>query len=389
MRGGLDVEMSITALVSQVAEVVQNILKPEQFHVLILTGEYGRGEGGVERIGTKEYPDGNLDFMVLTTPAVERERDNLKCDLDENLLQLSTCYNTGLDVTFISVAKLLRSPCRVMEYGMRFGHKTILGDDRFIPSIHRFSVERIVPKDVLNVLVNRGTLLVINERILQKGDLPEAERKQFVKRMMKCAIGYGDALLFFLGDYHWSSAEKQRRMRNRTDVDVSFRRLYDEAVEFRFQSDYSVFLDRDFNRWIGELREQVAPIHLQCESLRLAQPALTWKSYPEMAFRHTLREENYSLCAVAKKMANFFHWRSYPGRASWPARLGYRCSGMRGLLPLLFPPIAYHLEDKEYCELARQALKARSADISDLRVAYLRKWSVYGDENFPSTIPID
>jgi len=385
-RGGSDVETRITELVSQVAEIAQRVVSPDQYRAIILIGGYGRGEGGVEIVNGVERPHNNLDFLVLTHNLSTHDQSQLKKRLDEELLPLTQAYEIGMDVSFISAARLQHSPCLVMWYDMRFGHKTILGDDRFVPSLHRFSVERIVPHDARNLLVNRGTLLVINELLLERGNLSETERKYFIKHVMKCAIGYGDALLFFSGAYDWSYREKQQRMRDCPGVDPEFQRMYDEAMEFRFQPDYTAFLGRDFSQWALELRERLAPIHLTCESRRLSSPSLSWSAYPETAFRHALWEESASLRALAKKFLNAVRSESCPVTVPPLSALGYRCCGSRGRLPIFFPLIAYHLEDNLFREWVRLSLNTNDSELANLRKAYLRRWSIDGDVNFPTTI---
>jgi hypothetical protein len=385
-RGGSDVEARITALVSKVAETARRVLSPGQYRAMILIGGYGRGEGGVEIVDGEERPHNNLDFLALTHNLSSQDQSRLKKQLDEELLPLIQAYEIGMDVSFISASRLLHSPCLVMWYDMRFGHKTILGDEEFVPSLQRFSVDRIVPYDARNLMVNRGTLLVINELLLERGSLSEAEKKYFVKHVMKCVIGYGDALLFFSGAYDWSYQERQRRMRECKNADDGFRRTYDEAMEFRFQPNYSAFLGRDFTQWATDLRDQLAPIHLLCESQRLSSPSLSWDSYPQTAFRHGLMEEITSPRAVAKKIVNAVRSASCPVNSSPLAALGYRCLGARGRLPIFYPLIAYHLENGSYREWARHSLQASGSDIPNLRKAYLRQWSIYGDANFPTTI---
>src|SRR5690606_3500364 len=120
-------------------------------------------------------------------------------------------------------------PCLVMWFDMRFGHKVLLGDPSFARGLDRFRLSRIEPADVRNLLVNRGTLLVINDLLFDgPGGNDEAARRTALKHAMKAVIGYGDALLYFLGEYDHSYVEKQRRMRIRRDVPAAFRDLYDE-----------------------------------------------------------------------------------------------------------------------------------------------------------------
>lgn len=382
VRGGSAVEERIRSILVEIAEIAGQAIPAQNVRSLVLFGGYGRGEGGVAVIDGVEHPHNNLDFLLITKNLSLPECNRSKRDLNERLKSLKESRGIEFDISLIPETKLSHSPCLVMWYDMRFGHKTILGDAEFVPSLRQFSLEKILPSDIRNLLVNRGTLLVINELLLNRGELSPAERKLFVKHAMKAVIGYGDALLYFLGAYHWSYVEKQKRMRERSDVDDEFRRIYDAAMEFRFAPDYDRFLNLDFSSWLESLRFLCAPVHLQCEALRLGQKTLAWDSYPGLAFEQALWDGWNSLRGVAKKGYFLLRGPAVPPGLSWKARLGYRCGGMREVLPLFFPLIAYHLPNREYWELVTKSLNARSAELVDLRTAYLRAWSAYGDDNF-------
>jgi hypothetical protein len=384
MRGGSDVEIKATALTSQAADIIQTVLRPEQYRAVILVGGYGRGEGGIERSATEERLHDNFDFWAIVNSDGSRDLSDLKSTLDERLQPLSEGYGVGLAIRFVAKAQLSNFP---LGYDMRFGHKIVLGGDHFTPSLPRLPVNKTVSREARDWMVNHGTLLLINEALLERGNLSAEEKIHFVKNALKCIAGYGDALLFFLGDYHWSYAEKQKRMKNRTDIDSSFRRVYDEALEFCFEADYAAFLNRDFSQWMEDLWLLLAPIHCFCESRRLSQPALSWKTYPEKAFRQALLEEIGSLRDLPGKVMNVFRGGANAGMTSWLGRLGGRCSGIRERLPILFPAIAYRLQVESYLELTRVLLNSRSNDFNDLRSIYLRKWSLYGDEHFTAAAP--
>jgi hypothetical protein len=386
VRGSNEVEQRISTLVTEIADKSKCVLKPDDYRAMVLIGGYGRGEGGVEIIGGEECPHNNLDFLIIANKLSPDELSNLKHRIDENIAPLSAQYDIGLDVSIIPFAKLKHSPCLVMWYDMRFGHKTILGDSELLHSLHQFSLDRIVAYDMRNLLVNRGTLPVINEMLLERGDLSQQEKKLFVKHIMKSIIGYGDALLFFHGAYDWSYAEKQKQMRRRSDIDADFQSLYDQAMEFRFQPDYSRYLNIDFTQWLDGLREKFSAIHLFCESRRLSIPTLTWENYMQYALGSSLREDIFSFRGFAKKLLNGIRSKPCPQKYSLINRLGYRCCGNRGRLPLFFPLIAYHLLNPSFNELVRLSFNAKSTTIDDLRNSYLNEWSKFGDENFPAVL---
>ncbi|MFA6243864.1 MAG: hypothetical protein WC655_23175 [Candidatus Hydrogenedentales bacterium] len=375
VRGSMGFEELMSSLMTEVAEHVGQVLSPEVCRAMVLLGGYGRGEGGVVMTDEGERPHNNLDFLVITRGISPVEQEHLKTSVQEAIQPLAQAYGIEFDVGTVAESKLRRSPALVMWYDMRFGHKTVVGDSEFVPSLRQFSLESIPPRDVLNLLVNRGTLLVINDQLIAVRELAPEDRQRVVKHTMKAIIGYGDALLFFLGRYNWSYAEKQKRMRVCNDVPEAFRALYDEAIEFRFQPHYPAYVSRDLAAWMDELREVLAGIHLPCERMRLRCEHLMWKTYAEMAFRRAPWDDFRSPRAWAKKAVNLFRVpTTLPQGFSLSAQVGYRMLGLRGMLPALFPVVAYHLQDDEYRQLAARCLRAQSTQIDELRRAYLFMW---------------
>jgi len=375
VRGCSGFEETMSSLLTEVADSCEKVLSPAVCRAMVLLGGYGRGEGGVVTTDDGERPHNNLDFLIITRALSQEKQQEVKARLQEVLLVPAQKYGVEFDVSVINESKLRRSPSLVMWYDMRFGHKTVVGDANFVPSLSRFSLEHVPAWDILNLLVNRGTLLLINDQLMSiRSPLPE-DRKRVVKHAMKAIIGYGDARLFFLGDYHWSYAEKQKRMRARSEVAPAFRQLYDEAIEFRFQPDYAAYMDRDLSRWMDELRHTFAPLHLQCEQKRLKCDRLTWETYPETVFQRAIWDDWRSARGWAKKAASFVRTSgSLPRGYSTGARIGFRALGLRGILPVLFPVATYHLDNVKHRELAAQCLQAESTEVGEIRRAYLFNW---------------
>ncbi len=385
LRGSEAVEQRVRLLLEDVREASKS-LDRRAYRALLLIGGYGRGEGGVIVENGEEKPHNNLDFLLIAESPNANENQCLRADFNQKVQALARKHGIDIDFSVTNVAKLKHSPRLVIWTDMRFGHKTIAGDPDFAPNLSRYELDRIEPWDVRNLLVNRATLLVVNQHILASGRFGEDIRPLITKLVMKAVIGYGDALLFFRGRYHWSYAEKQRRMRELEGADPAFRAMYEAAADFRFTPKYEAYTSRDPVEWMQELRAQLEPVHLECERARLGDPKLEWSNYPEAAFAHALRTDFFSPRASAKKILNALRTRSVPTELSPLSQVGYRCAGTRGVSPILFPIVAYHLEDERLREIARTAFGARSIQLDELRRTYLANWGVVGDDNFGKTL---
>ena len=60
------VEELITRQVMEIAETIERTLTPSQYRSVVMLGGYGRGEGGVERVGDELRPHNNYDLLVVT-----------------------------------------------------------------------------------------------------------------------------------------------------------------------------------------------------------------------------------------------------------------------------------------------------------------------------------
>ena len=376
--GSREVEAKIETIVADVGGVVAREMEPSQYRALVLIGGYGRGEGGVEIRDDGEYPHNNLDFLLISTGADAdrnaRDKDRLSLALEP----LRSLHDIGIDIGVVSETAVRKSPCLVMWYDMRFGHRTVIGDEAFVPSLSRFSVERIPSWDVSNLLVNRGTLLVINDLLLEKGTWSTRVARTVIRHAMKAIIGYGDALLYFNGRYHWSYVEKQSRMQRLASAPECFRRLYDGAIEFRFRPDYAGYLDYDLPRWLEDLRAALADVHLTCERSRLDRPGLQWELYIETALRQALRDDNTSPRRLARKLVNAVRRPAVELDVSAIAHLGARAAGPRGLLPVLFPAVAY----EKVTPVLSRAMPDFGGSRSAIRRRYLELWGQHVDINF-------
>lgn len=395
--GSLALERRIGRIVANFGQAVSAAVDPSLVRSMILIGGYGRGEGGVEALGSRhacpcgcvpgdERPHNNLDFLLILEDRGRRREAEIRKLLFSVAATVGKVNRIGIDVSTTTVGRLRRAPCLVIWYDMRFGHRPVLGDADFVPSLNRFSVDRILPGDVRELMVNRGTLLVINDHLRRSRPIIGETRRAIVRHAVKAVIGYGDALLFQLGAYHWSYVEKRRRMRQQTEVPEGFRALYEEAAGFRLRPDYERFPSFELETWLGSVRSELESVHLRCEALRLKRPDLSWSNYLATALAASIGEDWRVPQRLVRKALSLATGPRYPWASSIREELGFRCAGPRGLQSLAFPVVAYDLDNSSYRATAQRILGCDDGSPDALRRAYLELWGQWKDINLTGSL---
>lgn len=374
-----ETETFLNDVMLEASLVFKDLFSKKQTEALILIGGYGRGEGGIVLENGSYRPHNNLDLLYIYNGNINTEIVELA---NIKLQEIAKKNSIGIDMSAINKQKLMRLDGQVVAYDMRYGHRTFLGDSNFLKEHKAFSLYNIDPADIRQLLVNRGTLLLINRVLLNKPTLTKDEKKLIIKHAIKAIIGYGDALLYFNDSYHWSYAQKQTNMSELKNIDKSIKDLYSEAILFRFMPDYDTFLKKDLKAWNDELIRTLSSIHLECEKINLNEDNLDWgnyfitalenKSYP----RHNLRQKVKS-CLYGVKNTSVMKELN-----STSEMISFMQFGAMGMLSLLFPYIAYEIYPKHYQSLFQAVLRSKEPEEDEFLKSFLMLWSKWGDTNF-------
>ncbi len=384
LRGSAKVERHLGATIARAAGLVAKHFDPYQCRALVLLGGYGRGEGGVIRENGEERPHNNLDFLLVTTLGGVWRKAAMKRHLDDVLGPVVNDEGIGIDTGVISDFELQRAPARIMWFDLHWGHRTVLGDAGFIPSLRSFAANAIEVEDVHNLLVNRASLLVINQAIIERGITSEHDAQFVIKHLMKAIIGHGDALLFACDRYHASYVEKQRRMRELSSIVPGLAELYEMAAEFRFEPDYTRHARSDFAPFTNHVLRVVAQAHLEFERFRSGEPNCTFVNHVERVL-HAKRSADSVvnpkrlIHAWNSKRITYAHSGLSPSNAN-----AVRRSHPRTIMAAALPTVL-HGSNQEQARLVQGILGADDSTGRALRNAYLWHWATYGDPNFSTT----
>ena len=390
-NGNSVAEQMVSVMINTISECISNCIPENDLKALVLLGGYGKGEGGITNKDGLFKPHNNFDLLLVTPSRRKFNSINISNKISEKVRSLSQILGIGIDISVISEGKLRAMPTRVLWYDMKEGHKTIHGDKELIPSLNHIS-KNIPAWDMRNLMVNRGSLLLINRLCLQHRNLTSDIKKIIIKHTMKAIIGYGDALIFSLGEYHWSYSEKKKRILINDQVSFQFKRLYQEAINFRFNPSYGHYLQIDLQKWQDETCLLLKKVHLQCESVRLDSPNLTWGNYLETSLSHLINDVIENPKSLIKGLLNICKTQKTmpPKGFNRLSKLGCLTSNHETILPLLHPLITFDLSEVihkgQYNNFIASYLNIKYEKKSDFICPYLKLWGDHFDPNFRSVL---
>jgi glycosyltransferase involved in cell wall biosynthesis len=371
--GSEKVETLLNNLFQEIKETVEgDSVLNTQCRVLVSIGGYGKSEGGVLIENGVETPHNNLDLVLISK---SQNTDEIKSRLNEKLKPASDKYNIEIDTSVVSERKLSQSPHFLVWYEMTKGHKFITGDNTFIDSLKMNDLNKVPVGDFQDLIVNRGSLLIINQWLLKRRALlTDGDKKILIKHVMKAVIGFGDGYLYFSGRYHWSYREKQKLIRQCKELPSEFLDLYNTAAEFRFKPDYKPYLQMNLQEWMQQLMPIFRRVFYKSESLRLGIPLDNKNLYLQSAIQVAFQENFWSLRSVRNKVKGFIE----PPAVSFGNTQFYLLSPQQRL-GILFPLVAFDLENN----LSELAIYFRTEENAEaIRDSYVKLWGKYFDKNF-------
>ncbi len=255
---------------------------------LVLGGGYGRGEGGVVRVGGVEQPYNDLDLILVVGRKKAVPQDAL------GAIRRGYGAELGVEVDFgrpLTLRDIQRWPRWLMWQDLLNGHTVLAGPPDVLRARAPSALQRPLPPiEATRLLLNRGAGLLWATRVLRGvEDPPDPD---FVRRnYFKCALALGDALLIAHGRFATPYRGRDLLL-DRLAADcaaVAALRvgpLYRAALRFKFCPDE--LPDAPLSE--GQLRalaERWGSVFLHVEGLRVGRP---WASLAEYAGWRGARE---------------------------------------------------------------------------------------------------
>lgn len=234
--GPLEVERRIDRDQRRVRSAVEALVEPPMLRALILAGGYGRGEGGYRWADGQPLPFNDYDYFVVVSRVGRRALRRLRERLAMLGHQLSAEFGLEVDFAVLAEERLPHLPPCLMYSELKWRHRTLAGDSSCLQAIRSPAPGKLPLAESTRTMLNRGTLLLMNECSLRNSEpLTASGEEQFERYLAKAILASGEALLASRGDYH--PALQIRQLRLATLLRGSggrFLDLHGQAVEFKY-----------------------------------------------------------------------------------------------------------------------------------------------------------
>jgi Type I phosphodiesterase / nucleotide pyrophosphatase len=219
-----------------------------QVEAVVLTGSFGRGEGGVFRDEDDNLrPVNDYDIMI-----VDRR------DLSGPLAGLDDVLASELGIDFVDLStsdgRWEQWPLTIANYDLKYGSQVIAGNPAVLDRLPTYASADLPPEEIVRLLLNRtaGLLIGLRGKILG-GEAPtEDERRFLANQVVKALMALGDWHLFLWRGYDSSYARRRERfaaLASGAGVGPVIAAKICQAYDFKCRPDYAQFSDG-----VGEIR---------------------------------------------------------------------------------------------------------------------------------------
>ena len=279
--GDAAVELRINHDQQLIARAVTELVPAENFRALVLIGGYARGEGGFRHVNGKPEPYNDYDYFVVVGGISQRGLKALKPLLVQLGHSLTATVGVEVDLEILKEELLPKAEYSLMHAEMLWGHRVVAGNQDILSSIPGMPFARLALAEFTRLMLNRGSLLLINRSELAAGRVQEAQhREQFMKYLFKAVLASGDARLAAAGQYHPSYTEKwQRLQKMQWPGHKQFLSQYAIALEAKFHPSYERFTDADLVNYLRQVTALWMETLSHLEATRLGSCAGSWSAY--------------------------------------------------------------------------------------------------------------
>ncbi len=177
----------------------------QQLAAIVLCGGYGRGEGGVQRKNSQEYPFDDYDLLVVFKSLKPKEQAQINLSLGRLAMQISEKTAVPVDIApVVDLETLSRAPFTLFWYLIRHSHRVLWGQVDLMQTLPTFPVEQLAADEGYKLLLNRGIELwrAIDAGFPLVDPWIDPRWQSLLLALHNAIIALGDAVMIFRGCYH-------------------------------------------------------------------------------------------------------------------------------------------------------------------------------------------
>lgn len=207
---------------------------------IVLTGSFGRGEGGVYQDDSGAWrPVNDYDIFVVSPKNCSAE---LK-DLGESLVK-----ELGLDYLDLgwTDGQWKHRPLTVANYDLKYGSQVIAGDVAILNRLPAYASAELPIYEAAKLLLNRtaGLLTGLRGDMLGAGTLSADQRRYLSNQIAKAQMALGDSYLIRWGGYDASYRLRRERfaaLAPGAGLSLEMTEQVIQGYGFKLNPDYSVY----------------------------------------------------------------------------------------------------------------------------------------------------
>jgi len=296
------VDQIIQNVLDMVVEGILDLIGKHYVQSIVLTGGFGRGEGGVYQDKHGYQLVNDLDFEIFIKKRYyyiikKKYSFPLKKLCDD--LQSHARGIKQIDINITNSWLYRFVPNLVFYYEIKNGYKTVYGNINLPKIMPCLNAENLPIFDGTNYFRTRGSGMLLSAIYFLTNSLDSPKiRENFQIEIQKACLAMGDALLLLDKQYHYSYQERLRRIKNfKSNNEVVPEHLLKKIIElYCWGSERKL---KPLFEWTGneamvekwfEVREIFGEFFLWFESGRLNKNFKNWLDYSEYIQKNGISE---------------------------------------------------------------------------------------------------
>ncbi|MCA9470230.1 MAG: hypothetical protein KC643_32940 [Nitrospira sp.] len=257
----------------------------QDLSTIVLTGGYGRGEGGITMANGSFCPVNDYDLFIIIKNVSPLRFLSLRKKIKLLSEQLARKFKIGIDLALIRRRALHALKPSILWYETKMGHHVLWGNKGLMDDVPNWKPSDIPQWEGALLLMNRGAMLLRALSMTQNDSVLSLEEEIVIKRACwKVVLSWGDCLLLSQQLYHHRYQKRMQLLEGLHEVErfpgqedlISW---YRQALHFKLYQEDLISLNLPIGQWVRQVAGRHEQIFRWFEEGRLGKPNIDWAQY--------------------------------------------------------------------------------------------------------------